>query len=91
MQSFKQPPPVFTPSIFEAIKQDDWEGLIAIYAVAAYDAIHAQDLPGPGRRSSFSLQMGHHQPSPSSLMAAMIDAGGPNRGQWFRDGKRNSM
>lgn len=92
MQSLEQSPPAFTPSIFETIKQDDWEGLIAIYAVAAYDAIHAQDLSGPpGRRSSYSLQMGHHQPSPSSLMAALIEAGGPNRGHSFRDEKMDDV
>jgi hypothetical protein len=79
----------FTPSIFEAIKNDDWEGLIATYAVSAYDAIHTPDVSGRGRRNAYSIHGGHQQPLPSSLMAALMDAGGPKRGQAFRDGKRN--
>lgn len=80
----------FSPSIFEAIKNDDWEGMLATYAVAAYDAIHTPpDVSERGRRNSYSRQMGHQEPLPSSLMAALMDAGGPKRGQSFRDGKRN--
>ncbi len=93
--SQQSPANKFTPSIFEAIKHDDWEGMIATYAAAAYDAIHTPlDVSGRvGRRSnSYARQMGHQQPLPSSLMAALVDAGGPERGgQSFCDGKRISM
>jgi hypothetical protein len=87
----QQYPAKFTPSIFEAIKNDDWEGLIATYAVSAYDAIHTPDVSVRGRRNSYSLHGGHQQPLPSSLMAALIEAGGPKPGQAFRDGKRNFL
>jgi hypothetical protein len=85
MQPSQQSPAKFSPSIFEAIENDDWEGLIATYAVAAYDAIHTPD----DVRNSYSRHVGHQQPLPSSLMAALMDAGGPKRVQSFRDGKRN--
>jgi hypothetical protein len=86
MQPSQQSSATFTPSIFEAIKNDDWEGMLATYAVTAYDAIHTPDVSGRGRRNS-SRHMGHQQPLPSSLMAAMMDAGGPKRTHSFRDGK----
>mmetsp|Transcript_10050 Transcript_10050/g.14410 ORF Transcript_10050/g.14410 Transcript_10050/m.14410 type:complete len:904 (-) Transcript_10050:148-2859(-) len=90
--SQQSPANKFTPSIFEAIKHDDWEGMIATYAAAAYDAIHTQlDVSGrgAGRSNSYSRQMGHQQPLPSSLMAALVDAGGPKQrgGQSFCDEK----
>jgi len=86
MQPSQQSSATFTPSIFEAIKNDDWEGMLATYAVTAYDAIHTPDVSGRGRRNS-SRHMGHQQPLPSSLMAAMMDAGGPKRTHSFRDEK----
>ena len=92
MAASQQSSAKFTPSIFEAIKNDDWEGMIATYAVAAYDAIHTPpDASERGRRNSYSRQMGHQEPLPSSLMATLMNAGGPKRGQSFRDGKRNSV
>jgi hypothetical protein len=86
MQPSQQSPPTkFTPSIFEAIKNDDWEGLIATYAATAYDVVHTPpDLSAGQGRSRHE----GHQPLPSSLMAAVMDAGGPKRGNSFRDGKR---
>eukprot|EP00574_Skeletonema_japonicum_P008464 CAMPEP_0201721954 /NCGR_PEP_ID=MMETSP0593-20130828/6463_1 /ASSEMBLY_ACC=CAM_ASM_000672 /TAXON_ID=267983 /ORGANISM="Skeletonema japonicum, Strain CCMP2506" /LENGTH=905 /DNA_ID=CAMNT_0048212835 /DNA_START=267 /DNA_END=2984 /DNA_ORIENTATION=- len=90
-QPSQQSPVNFTPSIFEAIKHDDWEGMIATYAAAAYDAIHTPlDVSARAGRgsNSYSRQMGHQQPLPSSLMAALVDAGGPKRGgQSFCDEK----
>lgn len=98
MQPSQQSPAnIFTLSIFEAIKHDDWEGMIATYAAAAYDAIHTPlDVSGrgnSGRSNSYSRQMGHQQPLPSSLMAALVDAGGPKQrdGRSFCDGKRGSL
>ncbi len=88
MQPPEQSSPKFPPSIFEAIKNDDWEGLIAKYAVTVYDAIHSPDDSGRMRRNTSSRRGGGHQPpSPSSLMAAVMDAGRPKQGNSFRDGK----
>ena len=93
--SQQSPANKFTPSIFEAIKHDDWEGMIATYAASAYDAIHTpQDVSrrGSGRSNSYSRLMGHQQPLPSSLMAALVDSGGPTRADLsFCDGKRGSL
>ena len=88
MQPPEQSSPKFPPSIFEAIKNDDWEGLIATYAVTVYDAIHSPDDSGRMRRNTSSRRGGGHQPpSPSSLMAAVMEAGRPKQGNSFRDGK----
>ena len=39
-----------TSSIFEAIKNDDWEGLLKLYATTVYDAVHSAHFENDSRR-----------------------------------------
>ena len=79
MQPTLPPSPKAAASIFDAIKDGDWEGLATLYATAAYDAVHAAEFARRGG-ADFHRQ----QSSPPSLRAAA--AGGPGKGV-FRDGK----
>ena len=44
--------PKMTSSVFDAIKDGDWEGLLALYATSAYDAVCSADYA----RRSVGLQ-----------------------------------
>lgn len=35
-------------SIFDAIKDDDWEGLLTLYTTTAYDAVHSTEFARRG-------------------------------------------
>lgn len=88
MQPTLPPSPKTASSIFDAIKEGDWEGLLALYATTAYDAVNSAEFArhgGGGGGSGGSL---HRQlSSPPSLMAAM---GGSRKGV-FRDGKEFTL
>jgi hypothetical protein len=68
-------------SIFDAIKDGDWEGLLALYATTAYDAVRSADFARRG------ADLHHHQEhsSPHAFMAAS-----PRRGV-FRDGENETF
>ncbi|KAL9191101.1 hypothetical protein ACHAXT_000807 [Thalassiosira profunda] len=80
MQPTLPPSPKAAASIFDAIKDGDWEGLATLYATAAYDAVHAAEF---ARRGGADFR--RQQSSPPSLRAAA--AGGPGNGV-FRDEKK---
>mmetsp|Transcript_31810 Transcript_31810/g.66870 ORF Transcript_31810/g.66870 Transcript_31810/m.66870 type:complete len:1053 (+) Transcript_31810:42-3200(+) len=71
--------PKTASSIFDAIKDGDWEGLLALYATSAYDAVQAAEF---ARQGGVGFHRQHS--SPPSLMAAMA---GPRKGV-FRDEKK---
>ena len=79
MQPTLPPPPNTASSIFEAIKDGDWEGMLALYATVAYDAVHSAELARQG-----GVGFHRHHSSPPSLMAAMV---GTSRKGVFRDGE----
>ena len=68
-------------SIFDAIKDGDWEGLLALYATTAYDAVRSADFARGG------ADLHHHREhsSPHAFMAAS-----PRRGV-FRDGENETL
>jgi len=69
-----------TTSVFDAIKDGDWEGLLALYATTAFDAVRSADFA----RRGADLHHREHS-SPPAFMAAM--PGSPRRGV-FRDEKK---
>jgi len=84
MQSSLHPSPKTASSIFDAIKESDWEGLLALYATTAYDAVQAAEFARRG--SSDGVDAGFHgqHSSPPSLMRAMATS----RKGSFRDEKK---
>ena len=68
-------------SIFDAIKDGDWEGLLALYATTAYDAVRSADFARRG------ADLHHHREHslPHAYMATS-----PRRGV-FRDGENDSL
>jgi hypothetical protein len=81
MQPSLLPSPKTTSSIFDTIKDGDWEGLLSLYATTAYDAVRSADFARRGAGLHY-----HHgeQSSPHAFMAA-----GPRSGE-FRDGENEA-
>ena len=48
MQPSLHPSPKITSSVFDAIKDGDWEGLLALYATSAHDAVRSADFARRG-------------------------------------------
>lgn len=84
MQPCLPPSPKTASSIYKAIKDGDWEGLLTLYATTAYDAVHSAEFARQGGVGIGGFLHRQHS-SPPSLMTAM--AGGPRIGD-FRDEKK---
>lgn len=80
MQPSLPPSPQTAASIYDAIKDGDWEGLVSLYATTAYDAVHSADFLIQG-----GVGFNRQHSSPPSLVTAM--GGGPGKGVVFRDGE----
>ena len=76
-------------SIFDAIKDGDWEGLLALYATTAYDAVRSAELFSRCRRGgsgSGGGRGGFHRSNSmplapiSSMMTMTMGGGGKKQG-----------
>lgn len=77
MQPSLPPSPKAVASIYEAIKDDDWEGLLTLYATTAYDAVHSAEFAQYGGVGGAAAAFHRQHSSPASLAAKAP----------FRDGK----
>ena len=80
--------PKTASSIYEAIKDSDWEGLLALYATTAYDAVHSEDFARQGRVGTAEAGVGFHRynSSPPSLAGD-----GPLGSGSFHEGETKTM
>lgn len=87
MQPSLPPSPKAASSVYEAIRDGDWEGLLTLYATSAYDAVHSAEFARRGAADGGGMDACHHRQhsSPPSLMAAMT---GRPRKAVFRDEKK---
>ena len=83
MQPSLPPSPKTASSIYEAIRDCDWEGLLALYATTVYDAVHSEDIAHQQIKQD-SLHHRQHS-SPPSLTAGIVE--GRNRSGSFHEGK----
>lgn len=77
-------------SIFDAIKDGDYEGLLALYATTAYDAVHSAEFARRGTGGvgigARGLHRSHSLPLPLTPVSSMMTSGGPRKGV-FIEGK----
>lgn len=83
MQPSLPPSPKTASSIYEAIRDCDWEGLLALYATTVYDAVHSEDIAHQQINYHNSLHHRHHSSPPS--LAGTVE--GRNRSGSFHEGK----
>jgi len=85
MQPSLPPSPKTASSIYEAIRDCDWEGLLALYATTVYDAVHSEDIAH--QQINYQANSLHHRQhsSPPSLMTGIVE--GRNRSGSFHEGK----
>ena len=83
MQPSLPPSPKTASSIYEAIRDCDWEGLLALYATTVYDAVHSKDFAHQQMEQDSFLYRKHS--SPPSLMAGIAE--GRNRSGSFHEGE----
>lgn len=83
------------PSIFDAIKDGDWEGLLALYATTAYDAVSSAEFSrrgggGSSGRGGF-LHRSNSMPAVTPILSSMtrttMGGGGTNMGGLFVEGE----
>ena len=89
MQPSLPPSPKTAPSIYEAIKDSDWEGLLALYATTAYDAVHSEDFARQGRVDKAAAGVGFHRYNSSPPSLAGWD--GPLGSGSFHEGETKTM
>ena len=82
MQPSLPPSPKTASSIYEAIRDCDWEGLLALYATTVYDAVHSEDFAHQQIEQD-SLHHIQHSSSPS-LAGTVEDR---NRSGSFHEGE----
>ena len=85
MQPSLPPSPKTASSVYEAIKDSDWEGLIALYATTAYDAVHSEDFAHQGRVGTAAAGVGFYWYTTSSPPSLAGD--GPLRRGSFHEGE----
>ena len=66
-------------SIYDAIKDGDWEGLLSLYATTTYDAVHSEDFA----RRGVSVGV-HHQQQP--LLPTLMTGSNDNTHVLFHEG-----
>lgn len=66
-------------SIYDAIKDGDWEGLLSLYATTTYDAVHSEDFA----RRGVSVGV-HHQEQP--LLPTLMTGSNDNTNGLFHEG-----
>ncbi|KAL7519474.1 hypothetical protein ACHAWX_004229 [Stephanocyclus meneghinianus] len=66
-------------SIYEAIKNDDWEGLLSLYATTVYDAVHAAEFA-----QTVCGKEGGKDSAPSSLLLPRLHQGSSDDGSGSR-------
>ena len=75
IKSLTSPP----SSIYEAIKNDDWEGLLSLYATTVYDAVHAAEFA-----QIVCGEEGGKDSAPSSLLLPRLHQGSSDDGSGSR-------
>lgn len=76
-------------SIYDAIKCDDWEGLLTLYATTVYDAVHSAEFSQLVNGNSSDGASDGSVGTSAPFMPVLENS--PRKEGFFRDGKHNEL